>query len=411
MSKAVARPKYSSYLPPALRSVENSLFNKFIEFYEILLAGDSSPSKPLQQSRVLIEDLDPLLFAPIGASGDLQYEPIDAVSGELVYVGEMSSTRSNELMDLAGGMAISVAARQNYEAAISQLFEMSWRNAQPRRLLESWVEMDVGTIDELLITALEGFVEVRYEAESRRLVAIGPVSLSRYNKLRNLSTASDYQLKLEQLFERSNNREEEIPGLEVLLDNVHRYSDPLAAPTTTFDDSSGQAGYFDDDFVSFIASWVALAVKRNWSEVKKRRLISTIVPVYKIRGTPAGIRTMLEIFVESPVNINETLGLQVGVRATIPDDTIIGGLPHQFQVEIPYGFRDVGDDPAPFDFEFIRSITATTREVLDLEKPAHTEYKVVYRFPGIVVGEYATVSYDTLIWPPDRPLEVTSLGV
>lgn len=411
MNRTAARPEYGSYLPPALRAVENSLFGKFVELYEILLAGDSSPARSLQENRVLIQDLDPVLLAPITASGDLQYEPVNSISGELVYLGEMSSTRRNELMNLAGDTAMPVVARQHYEAAISLLFEMSWRNSRPRRLLESWVDMDVGTVDESLMAALDGFNDVRYESESRRLVAKGPMSLSRYNELGALSSASDYQLKLERLFGRSNNREEEIPGLEVLLDKIHRYSDPLAAPTTLFDDNSGQAGFFDDDFIPFIASWVALAVKRNWSEAKKRRLISTIVPVYKIRGTPTGIRTLLEIFVESPVDINETLGLQVGVRATIPDDTIVGGLPHHFQVEIPYGFRDVGDDPAPFDFEFIRSITETTREVLDLEKPAHTEYKVVYRFPGIVVGEYATINYDTLIWPPGNTLEVISLGV
>ena len=42
---------------------------------------------------------------------------------------------------------------------------------------------------------------------------------------------------------------------------------------------------------------------------------------------------------------------------------------------------------------------AMVRRVVDLEKPAHTDYRALYRFPGVIVGDYSTVGWDTLLWP------------
>lgn len=201
-------------------------------------------------------------------------------------------------------------------------------------------------------------------------------------------------------------RTEAVPGLERLLDGIGRYSDPLEAPAGSVDDDT--PGFFDDDFLPYLASWVALGLRQHWPEAKKRRLIAGIVPLYKLRGTREGIARTLEIFVESPVRIREELGIQVGVRATVDVDTTVGGLPHRFRVEIPYGYRETGEpNPLHFDLEFLRFLSGNVREVLDLEKPAHTDYEAVYDLPGIVVGEYSTVEWDTLLWPSRgaRPID------
>lgn len=202
-------------------------------------------------------------------------------------------------------------------------------------------------------------------------------------------------------------RTEAVPGLEQLLDGIERYSDPLEAPAGSADDG-GATRFFDDDFLPYLAGWVALGLRQHWPEAKKRRLIAGIVPLYKLRGTLEGIARILEIFVESPVRIREELGIQVGVRATVDVDTTVGGLPHRFRVEIPYGYREAGEpNPRRFDFEFLRFLSGNVREVLDLEKPAHTDYEAVYDLPGIVVGEYSTVEWDTVIWPSRgaRPID------
>ncbi len=191
--------------------------------------------------------------------------------------------------------------------------------------------------------------------------------------------------------------EEDVPGLESLLDGIERFSDPLKAPASGASQNqqrTSEDGFFDDDFLSYLGSWMALAFRQNWPEAKKRRLIQNIVPLYKKRGTLEGIRNFLEIFIGDSVRISEGgLGLQVGERCTVGEDTRVGGLAHMFDVEITCGYRESGEQkPQPFDFEFLRSIN----EVLDREKPAHAAYRLHY--PGIVVGKHSTAGWDTLIW-------------
>ncbi len=290
------------------------------------------------------------------------------------------------------------------------LFEafMSGPGATPRRLLESWVAVDA--LPAVLAPEISPEGDLRYEPQSRRLVFTGEMSAARRTELLALGSAiaepaehAAYQQSLELLAERSLGRHEELPAVEQLLDAVERYSDPFAAPSPVRPDAEGipAQGFFDDDFLPYLASWVALTLKQHWPEAKKHRLISGIVPLYKKRGTVEGLTRVLEIFLEYPVRVTEELGIQVGVRSTVEVDTAVGGLPHMFKVAITYGHREAGDAaPRRFDFQFLRFITENTTEVLDLEKPAHTDYHASYNFPGFIVGEYSTVEWDTLIWPP-----------
>ena len=220
-----------------------------------------------------------------------------------------------------------------------------------------------------------------------------------------------------------NDREEAtepVWGLEQLLDRIHLYSDSLAAPgPDTAVGEEAQQGYFDQDFLDYLAGWVALSLRKRWPAAKKRRLIQNIVPLYKKRGTYDGIAGFLKIFVESPtsepledsnprtgprasVDIQEELGLQVGVkdRASVGFHTVVGGWPHFFRVRIRYGYRELDEEPKRFNIGFLKSFRDISVEVVDLEKPAHTAYRVVYSFPGIVVGKYSRVDWDTLIWSP-----------
>lgn len=308
----------------------------------------------------------------------------------------------------------------SFFARFVALFETLMAGAEPAplRQLESWVDLDA--VPAVLASELSVAGDLRYDAANRRLVCSGPMSEPRRLELRALGEASGaipdpverdrYLALIELLASRSAGRTEELPGLERILDGVDRYSDPLRAPASrVIPGAEGIAddGYFDDDFLPYLASWVALTLRSRWPEAKRRRLIRSITPLYKKRGTLEGIRRFLRLFVDSPVAVREELGIQVGVRSTVAEDTTVGGLPHRFIVEIAYGRREAGDStPRPFDFEFLRQVTANTREVLDLEKPAHTDYAAFYDFPGIVVGEYSTAGWDTLIWPHGeaRPL-------
>jgi phage tail-like protein len=184
----------------------------------------------------------------------------------------------------------------------------------------------------------------------------------------------------------------DVVGIEQILDKIHDYFDPLFTPSFLDTDQS------ISDFIHYLSAWVALVQNQTWDVKSQRRLLREIVPLYKKRATEAGLSQYLQIFLKefegAEVIVQEFLeGIQVGVRATIGQDTVVGGSP-------PYFF---------FVRISLQQITGTlplvnlvfnTRAILDLEKPAHTYYAILYNLPGMEVGIRSSVSENTLIGSP-----------
>ena len=163
---------------------------------------------------------------------------------------------------------------------------------------------------------------------------------------------------------------------EALLDSVSDLFDPLS--TTR------------EDFLPWLASWTALVLRADWSVEQKRKVLSQVIPLYRKRGTKPGLEEYLKIYVGEGVSIpDDPPPMQVGYTSTVGANTIIGGLPaHFFAVNV------VIDTPDPnIILQKIESIKA----VLDIEKPAHTYYKLNYSVPTFQVGVQSTVGVDTLI--------------
>ena len=181
-------------------------------------------------------------------------------------------------------------------------------------------------------------------------------------------------------------------GLEEVVSRLHDYFDPLFTPAL-FKTERDQAA-----FLAYLSSWVALMQNQTWDLASQRRLLATIVPLYKHRGTTGGLGQYLRIYLSeftgSQVSIQENLdGIQVGVTGTIGQNTIVGGSPpYFFFVEIDATFLN--------GFAQFRNLVANTRAIVDLEKPAHTYYAFLYRVPGFVVGFTSTVGQDTMIGTP-----------
>jgi phage tail-like protein len=170
-------------------------------------------------------------------------------------------------------------------------------------------------------------------------------------------------------------------------------------------------------FLDYLASWVALTFDQNWPLDKKREWLKRIVPLYKRRGTRAGISEYLAMFVGRRARVDELPGgFVVGESSTVAIDSFIAGGPaHFFLVRINYGFF-----PDPFTIEAWKNLRQGTRAIVDLEKPAHTYYALHARTPGIIVGGAlyggsdgppasrnkgrATVGRDTLIWQESTPV-------
>ena len=54
------------------------------------------------------------------------------------------------------------------------------------------------------------------------------------------------------------------------------------------------------EFLPWLASWVALELEPTWTEYQKRKLITEIVSIYRLRGLEAGLHAYLDIYVQTP---------------------------------------------------------------------------------------------------------------
>jgi phage tail-like protein len=173
-------------------------------------------------------------------------------------------------------------------------------------------------------------------------------------------------------------------GIEEIIDRIHLYFHP----------GPGQAEgeRAPAEFLPWLAGWVALSLREDWSEVEKRRIISETVPAYRQRGTRAGLTNILQAYIGSVgVEVQEFIApLQVGVTATLGVDAVIaGGPPHYFLVKIIL--------PGLDDLDFSRK-EQIARAIIDQEKPAHTYYDLHLEFPPTMqIGVRSTVGVDTVL--------------
>ncbi len=165
------------------------------------------------------------------------------------------------------------------------------------------------------------------------------------------------------------------PGLAEQLAAVSRYLDPTRAPS---------------EFLPWLAGWVALSLRDDWTDDEKRRFIDRAVPLYRTRGTPLGMIELLRAYTgDLPVTIYE-----------------FDNVPHYFQVEMSLGLNL--RDP---DFEARKERRQRiAMAIVDQEKPAHTFY--AFRFsdvPTMQIGVHSTIGVDTVLGsavtpaPTDHP--------
>lgn len=183
-----------------------------------------------------------------------------------------------------------------------------------------------------------------------------------------------------------------VVGIEQILDKIHDYFDPLFTPSFLDSDQSVS------DFIHYLSAWVALVQNQTWDAKSQRRLLHEIVPLYKKRGTEAGLSQYLKIYLKEFAGAEATVqefleGIQVGGRATIGQDTVVGGSPPYFF------FVRISLQQIKGHLPFV-NLVFNTRAIVDLEKPAHTYYAILYDIPGMKVGERSAVSENTLIGSP-----------
>lgn len=153
-------------------------------------------------------------------------------------------------------------------------------------------------------------------------------------------------------------------GLEQTIGRMADYFDPASTPA---------------DFLPWLASWVALTLRADLDEKRRRDFIARIAQRYRRRGTAANLAELLSIFT-------------VGRPEIVEDET-----PFHFTVTIYLpALSGFGGDPAEYP-EFIDRQTTIAHALVELEKPAHTTYRLNPVFPSLQVGVHSTVGVDTLL--------------
>jgi phage tail-like protein len=130
-------------------------------------------------------------------------------------------------------------------------------------------------------------------------------------------------------------------GLETTIGRIADYFDPSAT---------------EADFLPWLAGWVTLSLRADWDEKTQRSFIGQIVPLYKLRGTRAGLLQMLNLYTTKPVEIYDAF-----------DDR-----PCFFEVQLTLSVAD----PV-----LLQTTQQIARAIIDQEKPAHTYYALQIAVP------------------------------
>lgn len=151
-----------------------------------------------------------------------------------------------------------------------------------------------------------------------------------------------------------------LQGLEQILDGIDRFLDPLRT---------------DPEFLPWLAQWVAVSLRDDWSEATRRDFLANIVPLYRERGTRAGIEKVLRLSGDDATVVDFGDGLheeleerEFGQEAKPP---------HFFGVIVTVSERD--------PIELTRR-TRRVRAIVDREKPAHTYYGLRILYPAMRIN-------------------------
>ena len=202
------------------------------------------------------------------------------------------------------------------------------------------------------------------------------------------------------------------------ITDVASYFDPAAAPIAPIGQSQKQ------DFLTWLASWIGLTVDRHWSEEKKRQLVLQAHQLYKLRGTPDGLRLHIRLYMDTEPYILEHFKLRrwlfldaarLGDQSTLWGKRIMDRLQLDGQAQIgSFQLIDSGDplrdpfyrDAHKFTVFIPMSQTSqqgdptqqqTLQRIIEMAKPAHTQGYLQLVQPRFRVGIQSLIGLDTVI--------------
>lgn len=137
----------------------------------------------------------------------------------------------------------------------------------------------------------------------------------------------------------------ELAPIIATLDNLSAYFDPRLAP---------------EDFLSWLASWVALELDETWDVDRRRAAILAAVDVLRRRGTAAGLADELRLATDSQIEVFESGG---SAWSLDPMSPMVGS------AELALHIRVLAVDPSRVDVDRLDRVVRAA-------KPAHVPHRI-----------------------------------
>ena len=183
-------------------------------------------------------------------------------------------------------------------------------------------------------------------------------------------------------------------GLEEEISQIYQLFSPTEIDKF-FDSNNAQQQEILNEFLQWLASWVALSLRADWTQEQQQAFLANIVSLYRFRGTKKNLVELLQIYTgkefEPRIIEPEDTPFQIGINSTIGVDTQIEGSP-------PYFFKVEVTLPIP-DRELLQRQADIILALVDLQKPAHTHYDLTIFYETIQIGnrERSTIGKNMLI--------------
>ena len=145
-------------------------------------------------------------------------------------------------------------------------------------------------------------------------------------------------------------------GLEQIIDGLATLYDPLKTP---------------EEFLPWLSKWTALSLRADMTLEQQRRFVARVIHLYQYRGTEENLQELLKLY----------------LTAT-PTITVDEKIPYYFRVTIKLARGEV---------QYIQRQFEIAQALVELEKPAHTNYELVLNTPSLQIGKYSRVGVDTLL--------------
>jgi len=222
------------------------------------------------------------------------------------------------------------------------------------------------------------------------------------------SVSADFTARFLSIFDTLRNK------TSVQITDIAHYFDPKAAPANP----PNAAG---SDFLSWLAGWLGLSLQNNWPVRKRRELVRQAHKLFDLRGTPEGLKLMIELYTGVKPRILELFRLRrwlVVDSAKLGDQSAVLGKAIMKRLQIgenskigSFQLIDYGNPSLDFfnayAYQFIvivprwcgatDSDEMTLQQIIDMAKPAHTQAQLRWDEPRFRIGLQSFVGVDTVL--------------